>query len=250
MPADRPQLLVVEDDADLQTLVSERLAAEGYAVAVAASGPDAVAAAQRTPPDLVVLDVMLPGFDGFEVCRRLRTAFPRVYIVMLTARTDEVDRVVGLEVGADDYVTKPFSLSELVARVRAGLRRLRIDGEPPADGETAPLAFDDLTIDPVRREVRRGDRLLHLTVKEYDLLVFLARNAGKPFTRLQLLSSVWNTTYEGYDRTVDSHVQRLRAKLEDDPAAPRFVKTVWGVGYKLQAEGGAEADASGGAADA
>lgn len=237
MASDRPAVLVVEDDPDLQRLVADRLTAEGYAVEVAATGPDGVAAAERSAPDLVVLDVMLPGFDGFEVCRRLRVSHPRIYIVMLTARDGEVDRVVGLEVGADDYVTKPFSLSELVARVRAGLRRLRLDGEAPASASDAPMVFDDLVVDSVRREVRRGDQPLHLTVKEFDLLVFLAKHVGKPFTRLQLLEQVWNTTYEGYDRTVDSHVQRLRAKLEEDPSSPRFVRTVWGVGYKFQPEG-------------
>ena len=159
---------------------------------------------------------------------------------MLTARSDELDRVVGLEVGADDYVTKPFSLQELVARVRSALRRLRLTEEQkPAsedEDEEAVLVFDDLYIDPLRREVRRQSDLIRLTVREFDLLLFLARNADRPFTRTQLLGKVWEIQYEGYDRTVDSHVQRLRAKIEDDAGNPRFIRTVWGVGYKFQAE--------------
>ena len=235
---DAPRLLVVEDDADLRGLVAERLRAAGYAVETAASGPEAILKADAAPPDLVVLDVMLPGFDGLEVCRRLRARNPLLYVVMLTARADEMDRVVGLEVGADDYVTKPFSLSELVARVRAGLRRLRLaDERAPEGDDDAPLVFDDLVIDPARREVRRGDRAVNLTVREFDLLLFLARHADRPFTRLQLLEQVWQIRYEGYDRTVDSHVQRLRAKVEDDAGTPRFVRTVWGVGYKLASVG-------------
>lgn len=238
MTASPPHLLVVEDDPALQTLVAGRLRESGYSVATASSGPEALTLADAEPPALVVLDVMLPGMDGLEVCRRLRTRYPLVYIVMLTARADEMDRVVGLEVGADDYVTKPFSLSELVARVRAALRRLRLTEEQqlPPDDEPA-LTFGDLTVDPVRREVRRGDTPIHLTVREFDLLLFLARHPDRPFTRLQLLEQVWQITYEGYDRTVDSHVQRLRAKIEDDAATPRFIRTVWGVGYKLASEG-------------
>jgi DNA-binding response OmpR family regulator len=191
-------------------------------------------------PDLVLLDVMLPELDGLEVCRRLRAKHPLLYIIMLTARSDELDRVVGLEVGADDYVTKPFSLQELVARVRAALRRMRLTEEqkPAAEGEDeeATLAFDDLYIDPIRREVRRSGELIRLTVREFDLLLFLAKNADRPFTRTQLLGKVWEIQYEGYDRTVDSHVQRLRAKIEEDAGNPRFIRTVWGVGYKFQAE--------------
>ncbi len=235
MPADAPppRLLVVEDDADLRTLVAERLRSEGYTVDTAETGPEAVERADAAPPDLVVLDVMLPGFDGLEVCRRLRAKLPRLYVVMLTARASEVDRVVGLEVGADDYVTKPFSVAELVARVRAGLRRLRVESTPAEDDAEAPLTFGDLRIDPVRREVRRGAQEVHLTVKEFELLLYLARHPERPFTRLQLLEHVWQIRYEGYDRTVDSHVQRLRAKIEDDPGNPRFIRTVWGVGYKF-----------------
>ncbi len=235
-----PRILLVEDDAELRSLVEGRLRESGYNLRTAATGVEALARVEEQAPDLVLLDVMLPEMDGLEVCRRLRSSHPLLYIIMLTARTDELDRVVGLEVGADDYVTKPFSLQELVARVRAALRRLRLTAEqkPAGEGEDEEsiLVFDELHIDPVRREVRLHGELIRLTVREFDLLLFLCRHADRPFTRTQLLGKVWEIQYEGYDRTVDSHVQRLRAKIEDDPGNPRFIRTVWGVGYKFQAD--------------
>ena len=233
-------LLVVEDDDDLRQTLARRLSDAGYDVATAATGPDALDAVADRVPDLVVLDVMLPGLDGVEVCRRLRADHPLLYILMLTARADELDRVVGLEVGADDYVTKPFSLQEVVARIRAALRRVRTVREQLASGpasEEAPIASGDLAIDPVRREVTVGGEPVHLTVREFDLLLFLARHPDRPFTRSQLLQKIWDITYEGYDRTIDSHVQRLRAKIEADPGDPQHVRTVWGVGYKFSGGG-------------
>ena len=229
-------VLVVEDDPELNQLVAERLREEGYAVRTASTGPEALDQADAERPDLVVLDVMLPELDGLEVCRRLRAQYPLVYIVMLTARASEIDRVVGLEVGADDYVTKPFSLQELVARVRAAFRRLRLNDAQEASDDEAPLTFEALTIDPVRRLVTVADETIHLTVREFDLLLFLARSPDRPFTRAQILDRVWDIQYEGYDRTVDSHVQRLRAKIEADAGNPRYIKTVWGVGYKFQSD--------------
>jgi len=225
------RILIVEDDAPLRALLQERLAAEGYTVEAVATGEEALQALEARPPDLVVLDLMLPGMDGLEVCRRLRARHPAVYVLMLTARSSELDRVVGLEVGADDYVTKPFSLNELVARVRAGLRRLQLDRET---AEEASLEFDGLRIDPVRRQVWRDGQPVHLTVREFELLLFLARHPDRPFTRLQLLQEVWGIDYPGYARTVDSHIQRLRAKIEPTPGTPRYIRTVWGVGYKFQ----------------
>ena len=232
---DPATLLVVEDDDDLRLTLARRLADGGYAVRTAATGPDALAAVEDAVPDLVVLDVMLPGLDGVEVCRRLRAAHPLLYILMLTARADELDRVVGLEVGADDYVTKPFSLQEVVARVRAALRRVRAVRERLAapDGDEAPIEAGPLRIDPVRREVTVDGEAVHLTVREFDLLLFLAQHPDRPFTRSQLLQQIWGITYEGYDRTIDSHVQRLRAKIEADAGDPQHVRTVWGVGYKF-----------------
>jgi len=230
-------LLIVEDDDDLRSTLARRLGEAGYDVAMAATGPDALAAVAEHVPDLVVLDVMLPGLDGIEVCRRLRSEHPLIYILMLTARAEELDRVVGLEVGADDYVTKPFSLQEVVARIRAALRRVRAVREQlanvPADAEEAPIEAGGLRIDPVRREVTVGGEEAHLTVREFDLLLFLAQHPERPFTRVQLLEQIWGITYEGYDRTIDSHVQRLRAKIEADAGDPQFVRTVWGVGYKF-----------------
>lgn len=232
------RLLVVEDDDELRDLVVGRLRDEGYTVDTAATGPEALSRVEAHVPSLVVLDIMLPELDGLEVCRRLRAEHPLLYIIMLTARTREMDRVVGLEVGADDYVTKPFSLQELVARIRSALRRLRLTEEQterPEDAN-APIDVDGLHIDPLRREVRKESETLHLTVREFDLLVFLAQHPDRPFTRTQLLDKVWDIQYEGYDRTIDSHVQRLRAKIEDDPGNPRYVRTVWGVGYKFASE--------------
>jgi DNA-binding response OmpR family regulator len=232
------RVLVVEDDDELRDLVAGRLRDEGYVVDTAATGTEALARVEAAAPALVVLDLMLPELDGLEVCRRLRAEHPLLYIIMLTARTREVDRVVGLEVGADDYVTKPFSLQELVARIRSALRRLRLTEERAKreDAADVPIDVDGLHIDPLRREVRKEGEPLHLTVREFDLLVFLARHPDRPFTRTQLLDKVWDIQYEGYDRTIDSHVQRLRAKIEDEPGNPRYVRTVWGVGYKFASE--------------
>ena len=234
------RLLIVEDDDDLRQIVSQRFEEAGYDVTIATTGPDAIDAVATDTPDLVLLDVMLPGLDGVEVCRRLRAEHPLLYIIMLTARADELDRVVGLEVGADDYVTKPFSLQEVVARVRAALRRVRATRErieEPEPDDDAPVHVGELRIDPARHEVWLGDAPVHLTVREFDLLHFLARHPDRPFTRSQLLEQIWGITYEGYDRTIDSHVQRLRAKIESDPGNPTYVRTVWGVGYKLATDG-------------
>ena len=231
-----PNILLVEDDAALRSLVARRLSESGYEVRAVVSGTEALEEVAARLPDLVLLDVMIPEIDGLEVCRRLRSEHPLLYVIMLTARAQEIDRVVGLEVGADDYVTKPFSLDELVARVRAALRRIRLTREQPQSEteELSPLQYGSLRIDRMRREVWVSDEKQHLTVREYDLLQFLAQHPGRPFTRMQLLDRVWDIQYEGYDRTVDSHVQRLRSKIETDPGNPMFIRTVWGVGYKFE----------------
>ncbi|MCH8122564.1 MAG: response regulator transcription factor [Bacteroidetes bacterium] len=233
-----PKILLVEDDAELRGLVTKRLEDSGYSVDVAETGPEALTHIANRLPDLVLLDIMIPEIDGLEVCRQLRAQYPLLYIIMLTAKSEEIDRVVGLEVGADDYVTKPFSLGELVARVRSALRRIRITHEQMEHGEISedPILIDHLLIDPVKRKVLVGEKDARLTVLEFDLLHYLARNLDRPFTRLQLLDKIWDIQYEGYDRTVDSHVQRLRAKIEEDPGNPRYIRTVWGVGYKFQSE--------------
>jgi len=225
-------ILIVEDDVELSAVVERRLSESGYHVLRAESGPAALALVDERTPDVVLLDIMLPGMDGLEVCRRLRAPHPLLYIIMTTARSDEMDRVVGLEVGADDYVTKPYSLSELVARVRAALRRVQLTLEVGEDD--AVLDFGQLRIDPARRRVEVRGNEVQLTVLEFDLLLHLARHADRPFTRLQLLADVWDIHYEGYDRTVDSHIQRLRSKIEKHPGKPEYIRTVWGVGYRFQ----------------
>lgn len=229
-------ILVVEDDAELRSILVQRLEESGYRVSSVDNGRSALDSVQEEVPDLVLLDVMIPEVDGLEVCRQLRASHPLIYVILLTARTQEMDRVVGLEVGADDYVTKPFSLSELVARVRSALRRIRLTTEE-SDKESSTqeiFSLPGLEIDAVKRRVEANGSQIQLTVLEYDLLLFLVRNPDRPFTRLQLLDKVWDIQYEGYDRTVDSHIQRLRSKIEEDQGNPQFIKTVWGVGYKFQ----------------
>lgn len=235
MPA-IPDILLVEDDEELSSVVSNRLRESGYAVRTAFTGPEALECVADSVPDLVLLDIMLPEMDGLEVCRRLRADHPLLYIMILTARAEEMDRVVGLEVGADDYLTKPFSLSEMIARVRSALRRLRLTEEAMGNVEDASqdvIQAGHLVIDPMKRIVTSNGDELALTVLEFDLLLYLARHPERPFTRMQLLGDVWDLHYEGYDRTVDSHVQRLRSKVEPDPGNPTLIRTVWGVGYKF-----------------
>jgi DNA-binding response OmpR family regulator len=222
-------VLVVEDDATLAMTLRYNLERAGYRCLVAADGGRALELARQERPALVLLDVMLPGMDGIEVCRRLR-AESTVPIIMLTARAEEIDRVVGLEVGADDYVTKPFSMRELIARVRAALRRAQMQ---PDDEVTAsqPARFDAITVDPARREVRRDGVPVALKPKEFDLLWYFVRNPGRVFTRDQLLERVWGYDFTGSNRTVDVHVRWLREKIEEDPARPRYLRTSRGAGY-------------------
>ncbi|GAB3187766.1 two-component system response regulator MtrA [Micromonospora palomenae] len=220
------RVLLVEDDASIREVTALGLRRAGFRVSTAVDGRAALAAWRAQPVDLVVLDVMLPGLDGLEVCREIRRT-SAVPILMLTARTDTIDVVVGLECGADDYLRKPFDLPELVARVRAGLRRAS------AVVEETILTVGGLEIDPNRFVVRKAGRELTLTATEFRLLLELARRPGQVFTRELLLDRVWNHSHLGDSRLVDVAVQRLRAKVEDDPAEPRLVRTVRGVGYKL-----------------
>jgi len=221
----------VDDEESLLDLLTSYLRNEGFQVEVAADGPSGLAKARAFRPDVVVLDIMLPGLDGIEVLRQLRRESP-VYVVMLTARSEEADKVVGLSVGADDYVTKPFSPRELTARIRAILRRGRGTGpEPPR-----VLTFRHLRIDPGRREVWRDERAVELTTLEFDLLHALASYPGHVLSREQLLARVWGGDYFGDDRVVDAHIKKLRQKLGDDAAEPRVIQTVRGIGYKFVAE--------------
>ncbi len=236
------KVLVVEDEPSLLETLEYNLVRQGYEVRTATDGLQALEMARQEQPDLIVLDVMLPGLDGFEVCRILRQE-SNVPILMLTARSDEVDRVVGLEMGADDYLAKPFSMRELMARIKANLRRVRLTREETlaesgnGGAETRPasqLVFGDLVIDPERREVYRGQELLHLKPREFDLLLFLAQNRGIALGRELILERVWGWDYGGGSRTVDVHVRWLRQKIEDDPANPTRLVTVRGVGYRFE----------------
>jgi two-component system response regulator RegX3 len=223
------RVLVVEDEESFSDALSYMLRKEGFEVAVAATGPDALESFDRAGADLVLLDLMLPGLPGTEVCRELRTK-SNVPVIMLTAKDSEVDKVVGLELGADDYVTKPFSSRELVARIRAVLRRR---------GDVEELAPPTLEAGPVRMDVERhvvtvSGREVPLPLKEFELLEVLLRNAGRVLTRMQLIDRVWGADYVGDTKTLDVHIKRLRAKIEPAPSTPRFIITVRGLGYKFE----------------
>ena len=223
------KVLVAEDDRTLQDVLRFNLSKEGYSVIQAFSGTEALKQARQSRPDLILLDIMLPELSGLEVCRILRQE-TRVPILLLTAKSDEVDKVVGLEMGADDYITKPFGMKELLARLRAHLRRT----EMKTDAPSALLKLAGLSIDIPRHQVSKDGKPLILTPKEYELLVFLARNQGLVFSREQLLGKVWGYDFGGDSRTVDVHMRWLRQKIEDDAARPRHLITVRGTGYKLE----------------
>ncbi len=228
-------ILVVDDEPPILDLIASYLRADGFSVHTAQDGPAALAQARAVRPDLIVLDVMLPGMDGMEVCRRIQQEFD-VYILMLTARAEEIDKIVGLSVGADDYLTKPFSPRELVMRVKAILRRSRALGPRSATQrvpERPALRFDELLIDPDTREVWHDSTQIELTPREFDLLYALAEQPGRVFNRDQLLERVWGHDFAGIDRVVDVHIGLLRRKFEDDPANPTVIQTVRGVGYKF-----------------
>jgi DNA-binding response OmpR family regulator len=234
----QPTVLVVDDEPPIVELVTGYLEREGWSVTSAEDGMGALDAVRRLDPDVVVLDVMLPGLDGVEVCRRLRT-FSDAYVVMLTARGEEIDRIMGLTVGADDYLVKPFSPRELVARIKALLRRPRAGRPVERDAEVAEARAggrvpDGLAIDEARRSVRVDASPVDLTALEFDLLAALARDPGIVIRRQALLDQVWGAEFVGDDHLVDVHVANLRRKLGDDPAQPRFVETVRGVGYRLR----------------
>lgn len=225
-------ILVVEDEDNIAKLLTMYLERDGYRVSVARDGAQGLERFEREHPDLVILDLLLPKLDGLEVCRRIRRQ-SFVPLLMLTAKKDETDKIVGLELGADDYMTKPFSPREMVTRVRAILRRAKQAATPavaPADGT---LDFGELRLDVPRREVRVGGRLVTLTAKEFDLLRTLAGSPGTVFSRDALLNQVWGYDYYGDARTVDVHVGTLRKKIEMQPSTPRWIKTVWGIGYKF-----------------
>ena len=231
MPAKK--ILVVDDEKKIVDIVRAYLEREGYQVMVAYEGKSALELARRQPPDLIVLDLMLPEISGWDICRTLRKE-SEVPIIMLTARDETTDKIVGLELGADDYVTKPFDPKELVSRVKAVLRRVESKMVPKGR-----LNVADLSIDVEKRLVRRGDEAIGLTPIEFELLRVLAENPGRVYSRMQLLDRVQGEAYEGYDRTIDTHIKNLRKKVEPDPDNPRYIITVYGVGYKLEETPGA-----------
>jgi DNA-binding response OmpR family regulator len=224
-------ILVVEDDKDIAGLVSLHLRDGGHEVTVVHDGEDGLNEALSGRYELLVLDIMLPNVDGLELCRFVRSKHPDVLILMLTAKSAEIDRVLGLEIGADDYLTKPFSIRELQARVKALLRRK--EKVTPFAEVSSRLELGRLSIDFDKHEVKLSGETVSLTAKEFDLLAQFAKNPGRVYTRTQLLDLVWGSGYEGFEHTVNSHINRLRAKIEENPADPVYIQTVWGVGYKF-----------------
>ncbi|MCE1254426.1 MAG: response regulator transcription factor [Anaerolineae bacterium] len=233
------KILVVDDEISLQETLAYNLKRQGYEVETVGDGPSALEAARNSKPDLLILDIMLPGMDGIEVCRILRKELSTP-VLMLTARDDEIDRIVGLEVGADDYLTKPFSMRELLARVKALLRRVRVMREELTSGSQVAadakqlITHDNLVIDTIRREIRLNNSPLAMKPKEYDLMLFLSQHRGQVLSRETILERVWGWDYIGDSRTVDVHVRWLREKIENDPSAPERIVTVRGAGYRFE----------------
>ncbi|NIS75140.1 MAG: response regulator [Deltaproteobacteria bacterium] len=227
------KILVVEDDRDIAKILKMHLQDMGFEVSLKYDGTKGLDAALSGSFDMIILDIMLPGVDGLELCRKVRQKPGYVPILMLTAKSAEIDRVLGLEIGADDYLTKPFSLPELQARVRALFRRVEALSYTVGEDSKKIIETGQLVIDQEKRSVTLKGTPIHLTAKEFDLLVRFAETPGRVYTRSQLLDLVWNYSYQGYEHTVNSHINRLRAKIEEDPARPRYILTVWGVGYKF-----------------
>src|SRR4051794_8713062 len=231
--ASRPNVLIVDDEPIVVEVVGRYLRRDGFAVTSASTGDEGLQAGldREHPPQVIVLDVMLPGIDGFEVCRRLRENHVTVPIILLTARGEEADRIGGLGIGADDYVVKPFSPGELIARVKAQLRRVKLDTQPPTDGH---LRGGEIELDASDRIVSVRGQHVSLTAKEFDLLHHLMRHAGEVFSRDDLLDAVWDRSFAGGPATVTVHIRRLREKIERDPSRPSHLKVVWGTGYKFE----------------
>ncbi len=227
------RVLIIEDERDLALLMKRHLEDTGFSIQIELRGDDGLRAAEASSFDLILLDLMLPGMDGLEVCRRLRSQNVHTPILMVTARTTEVEKVLGLEMGADDYIAKPFGIAELTARVKAILRRMESLSASSATDSAEIHVGTSVHIDPATRQVLVRGTAVNLTPKEYELLLHLARNPGRVYTRSQLLDAVWGYSHDGYEHAVNCHINRLRAKLERDHAHPEILLTVWGVGYKL-----------------
>ena len=231
MTESEKNILIVEDNTDLLNLLKINLSDQGYNIFTAQDGFAALDLFHNQQPDLVILDVMLPKMDGFDVCKSLRKKNQTTPILMLTAKAEEVDKVLGLEIGADDYMTKPFSIRELIARVKAIFRRVHVNMN--SEKVKKVLKFDDLALDTSKRKVTLAGESIELTSKEYDLLLLFFSNPGKAYSRDELLNNIWGYNFEGYSHTVNSHINRLRSKIETDPSDPHYIRTVWGVGYRF-----------------
>jgi len=234
LTAESSRILVIEDDPDISHLLEIHLLDNAFQVDVVNNGIDGLNRASNHPYDLIVLDLMLPGLDGLEICRRLRNQSITTPILMLTAKSSELDRVLGLELGADDYLTKPFSFLELQARVRAILRRVNTISEQQVCEREQRIDSGSLSIYVFGRNVVIDDQAVELTAKEFDLLLYFAQNPGRVFSRGQLLDQGWGYSHSGYEHTVNSHINRLRKKIEPDPEQCQSIETVWGVGYRFK----------------
>jgi DNA-binding response OmpR family regulator len=230
------KILIVEDNEDIANLIQMHVKDINCEADVAHDGEHGVNLFNKNDYDLVILDIMLPVLDGLEVCKRLRQKADYIPIIMLTSKSSELDRVLGLEMGADDYLTKPFSIPELIARIKSQFRRSEATTASNEPQKVEQLSFGNLLIDQSKHQVLKDGKKIELTAKEFDLLTHFATNPGRVYTRTQLLSQVWDYSYEGYEHTVNSHINRLRAKIENDPVKPEYILTVWGVGYKFNDE--------------
>lgn len=230
----KDEILIIEDDRDIAELVEINIKDLGYDLVKAHDGEEGLEQALNNKYALIILDLMLPKLNGTEVCKKIRSKDVHTPILMLTAKSEELDKVLGLEMGADDYLTKPFSIRELLARIKANIRRVKVDAEHKSEEELGKrLDFGALVIEPKKRDIRLNGEKVELTPKEFDLLVLFASKPGRTFSREELLKKVWGYQFEGYDHTVNSHINRLRNKIEENPSEPTFLKTVWGVGYRF-----------------
>ncbi|PWN06027.1 response regulator transcription factor [Rhodohalobacter mucosus] len=226
-------ILIIEDDRDISELIRIHLSDLSYDVEQSYDGNEALELALSNRYSMLILDIMLPGTDGFDICKEVRKHDMQLPILMLTAKAEEIDKIMGLEFGADDYLTKPFSIRELTARVKALLRRSDISGKKHRADEKSVITFENLKIFPHKRSITIEEEMIELTAKEFDLLYLFASNPGRAYSRDNLLDLVWGYQYEGYSHTVNSHINRLRTKIEKDPSEPKYIKTVWGLGYRF-----------------
>ena len=226
-------ILIVEDDKDISELIRIHLSDLSFEVEQIYDGDEALKRVLNNTYSMIILDIMLPGTDGFDICKEIRKQNIQVPILMLTAKAEEIDKIMGLEFGADDYLTKPFSIRELTARVKALLRRSGLSKKKSSLENQSIISFNSLKIFPMKRSVEIDDRTVELTTKEFDLLYLFASNPGRAYSRDDLLNLVWGYQYEGYSHTVNSHINRLRTKIEKDPSDPMYIKTVWGLGYRF-----------------